>query len=186
MRLEPVLGRMMLAAVLLCTQAAWAQTPGYQNEQELMAAALGSPTSTWMILRRLIDKCAALHPALHADGLRVLSQWEARHRLYLAENRALYAQLQATTMPEVRRALKVAVETQIPAAVEHQYQAYAHSIDKLPEPQKRITRCGVYVAAIADGKFDLSVTDPALAAYLDKLVAPAPDTAPTPTPTPTP
>lgn len=161
-----------LLLTCLYASSAAAQVLKYENENELMGAAVASPTSADQLLRRLIEKCAAFNDSLRTSGDQALHAWEERHRDYLEENRRVRAQFESMyrTNPSARAAFRDMLEKQFPAVLDKQYEAYAAPIDAVPNQAGKVQICSSYLQAITEKKFDLKVNDPTLSAFLDKRI----------------
>jgi hypothetical protein len=161
----------MLLACLFAGSAS-AQVLKYDNDDELMGAAIASPTSADLLLQRLVQKCAAFNDSLRTSGDQALRAWEERHQDYLDENRRVRAQLESMYRndPKAQAGLRDMLEKQAPVVLEKQYQAFAAPIDAMPTEAAKVGICNSYVQAITDKKFDLKTNDPALSAFLDKRI----------------
>jgi hypothetical protein len=163
----------MLSLLLACIYAnsALAQVLKYDNEAQLMGAAVSSPASTDQILTRLVGKCGTYNDSLRVSGDQALHSWEERHHAYLDENRRVRAQFESMyTAPEAHSAFENMMEKQLPALVDKEYHVYAATIDSASTAPGKVQMCNSYFQAISAQKFDLKVTDPTLAAYLDKRI----------------
>jgi len=161
----------LFLSACIYANSAFGQLLKYDNEQELMGAAVSSPYSAGQIVKRLVDKCGAYNDSLRTSGDRALHSWEAHHQAYLEEGLRVKAQLEAKlSTPTDRSAFKNMLEKQLPEAIQKQYEALAVVIDSAPSQAGKVRMCEGYVQAIADGKFDLKVNDPTLSAYFDKRI----------------
>ncbi|VVE54659.1 hypothetical protein PPN31114_04946 [Pandoraea pneumonica] len=164
----------MLAGAALFAQAStvWAQPPQYKSEAELMGAAIASPEGVGQVLGQLVQKCGLYGEATRSHGNAALRAWESRHRDYLLEGRRVRAELQASyTDPQARASFDELLRTQLPMLVERQFTVYARSIDDQPTESGKAGLCDSYFNAVDDRQFDLTVNDPALAAFFDKRIA---------------
>ncbi|MBN4666236.1 hypothetical protein HUS70_12280 [Pandoraea nosoerga] len=165
-----------LACAVLLAGAPWtvtlAQPPQYKNEAELMGAAMASPEGVGEVLDRLVQKCGLYGEATKTRGNAALRAWQARHRAYLAEGRRVRAELQASySDARSREQFDALVRTQLPMLVERQFVVYARSIDDQPTAAAKADLCDGYFSAVDDRQFDLTVNDPALAAFFDRRMA---------------
>ncbi|VVD90248.1 hypothetical protein PIN31009_01589 [Pandoraea iniqua] len=160
------------AAVFAQVSTAWAQPPQYKSDAELMGAAIASPEGVGQVLGQLVQKCGLYGEATRAHGNAALRAWESRHREYLLEGRRVRAELQATyTDPQARQSFDELLRTQLPMLVERQFTVYARSIDDQTTESAKADLCDNYFNAVDDRQFDLTVNDPALAAFFDKRIA---------------
>ncbi|WP_157125830.1 hypothetical protein [Pandoraea norimbergensis] len=160
------------AAVFAQASTVWAQPPKYKNDAELMGAAIASPEGVGQVLGQLVQKCGLYGEATRAHGNAALRAWESRHREYLLEGRRVRAELQATyTDPQARQSFDELLRTQLPMLVERQFTVYARSIDDQTTESAKADLCDNYFNAVDDRQFDLTVNDPALAAFFDKRMA---------------
>ncbi|VVD94403.1 hypothetical protein PIN31115_01771 [Pandoraea iniqua] len=160
------------AAVFAQVSTAWAQPPQYKSDAELMGAAIASPEGVGQVLGQLVQKCGLYGEATRAHGNAALRAWESRHREYLLEGRRVRAELQATyTDPQARQSFDELLRTQLPMLVERQFTVYARSIDDQTTEAAKADLCDNYFNAVDDRQFDLTVNDPALAAFFDKRIA---------------
>lgn len=156
----------------LLVGVALAQPVQYKSEAELMGAAVASPEGVRQVLMRLLQKCEPFSAATQAAGDKAFNAWQMRHRGYLAEGLRIRAELQAGyTDPAARKQFDDMVRTQIPVLVERQYRVYERSIDDVPTEDGKAAMCASYFQAIDNRQFDLTVNDPALAAFFDKRIA---------------
>lgn len=164
----------LLAGAVVFAQAStvWAQPPQYKSEAELMGAAIASPEGVGQVLGQLVQKCGLYGEATRSHGNAALRAWESRHRDYLLEGRRLRAELQASyTDPQARASFDELLRTQLPMLVERQFTVYSRSIDDQPTESAKAELCDSYFNAVDDRQFDLTVNDPALAAFFDKRLA---------------
>ncbi|WP_140413426.1 hypothetical protein [Pandoraea sp. PE-S2T-3] len=160
------------AAVFAQASTVWAQPPQYKSDAELMGAAIASPEGVGQVLGQLVQKCGLYGEATRAHGNAALRAWESRHREYLLEGRRVRAELQATyTDPQARQSFDELLRTQLPMLVERQFTVYSRSIDDQTTESAKADLCDNYFNAVNDRQFDLSVNDPALAAFFDKRIA---------------
>ncbi|WP_157112259.1 hypothetical protein [Pandoraea faecigallinarum] len=165
--------------VFTCTGAAlagaaltFAQPPQYKNDAELMGAAMASPEGVGQVLERLVQKCGLFGDATRAHGNTALRAWQVRHREYLAEGQRVRAELKAVyTDPEARQRYDDLLSNQFPKLVERQFVVYANTIDDQPTQAAKADLCDGYFKAVDDRQFDLTVNDPALAAFFDNRIA---------------
>ncbi|MCI3208816.1 hypothetical protein DBA20_28035 [Pandoraea capi] len=159
-------------AALVCATVCAAQPPQYKNDAELMGAAIASPEGVGQVLDRLVQKCGLYGEATKAHGNAVLRAWQARHRDYLAEGQRVRAELGAVyTDPEAKRRFDDLLANQFPRLVERQFVVYANTIDDQPTQAAKADLCDGYFNAVEERQFDLTVNDPALAAFFDKRIA---------------
>lgn len=162
----------------LCVLLVWsyancasAQLLKYDNETQMMGAAVSSPWATNRILTRIVDKCGGYDGSLRTSGVRALLSWKERHHAYLDEGSRIRAQAEAMyTTPQAHDEFENMVEKQLPAVADKQFDAYAAMIDIVPTLSGKIAMCNSLVQAISAQKFDLKINDPTLAAYLDKRI----------------
>lgn len=157
---------------LVWTAATLAQPPQYKNDAELMGAAIASPEGVGQVLDRLVQKCGLYSEATKALGNAAVRAWQTRHRDYLAEGQRVRAELRALyTDPEARQRFDDLLTNQFPMLVERQFVVYSNSIDDQPTQAAKAELCDGYFKAVDDHQFDLSVNDPALAAFFDRRIA---------------
>ncbi|MGC7406929.1 hypothetical protein ACPWR0_23635 [Pandoraea pneumonica] len=164
----------VLAGAVVFAQASTvgAQPPQYKSEAELMGAAIASPEGVGQVLGQLVQKCGLYGEATRSHGNAALRAWESRHRDYLLEGRRLRAELQASyTDPQARASFDELLRTQLPMLVERQFTVYSRSIDDQPTESAKAELCDSYFNAVDDRQFDLTVNDPALAAFFEKRLA---------------
>ncbi|VVE69887.1 hypothetical protein PCA31118_03336 [Pandoraea captiosa] len=162
----------LAAAGLVGASPAIAQPPQYTNDAERMGAAIASPEGVGQVLDRLVQKCGLYDDATRTHGARALQAWQARHRDYLAEGQRVRAELKAVyTDPEARQRFDDLLTRQFPMLVERQFVVYANTIDDQPTTAAKAELCEGYFKAVDDRQFDLTVNDPALAAFFDKRIA---------------
>lgn len=163
---------LLILALALLPIAASAQTLGYDNEQQLMGAAAFSPSSTYQILQKLVNKCGGVNQSLKQPGARELQRWEQRHHAYLEQNARVRLELEKMyTQPDARKAFLEVAEKTVPAVIQKQYEAMAAPIDAVSGVQQKEQICQSYFKAISARQFDLKNNDTAVAAYLDKRIA---------------
>lgn len=164
--------RAFVGAGAVWATAALAQPPQYKTDAELMGAAIASPEGVGQVLARLVQKCGLYSAATRTHGNAVLRAWQVRHRDYLDEGRRVRAELQSVyTDPQERARFNDLLQTQFPMLVERQFVVYSRSIDDQTTEPAKAALCDSYFSAVDDRQFDLSVNDPALAAYLDRRIA---------------
>ena len=164
--------RTVVGAGILWAAAALAQPPKYKTDAEIMGAAIASPEGVGQVLARLVQKCGLYGEATRTHGNAALRAWQTRHRDYLDEGRRVRAELQSVyTDPQERARFNDLLQTQFPMLVERQFVVYSRSIDDQPTERAKAALCDSYFSAVDDRQFDLSVNDPALAAYFDRRIA---------------
>ncbi|VVE41558.1 hypothetical protein PAN31108_04184 [Pandoraea anhela] len=172
-------------AALVWATASPAQAPQYESEAALMGAAIASPEGVGQVLDRLVQKCGLYGEATKARGNAALRSWQMRHRDYLAQGQRVRAELAAVyTEPEAKQRFDDLLENQFPRLVERQFVVYSNAIDDQPTQAAKAELCDGYFKAVDDRQFDLTVNDPALAAFFDKRIAAERASSATPPPPP--
>jgi hypothetical protein len=168
------LGKTFFTALLLglYLNTGVAQVLKYDNDEQLMGAAAASPSSTYLVLKRVVDKCGGYDDSLRASGDQALRSWEERHHAYLEENLRVREQFDAMlrTAPALHDEFRKMVEKDLPSFVDKQFQVYALAIDAQPTQSGKIDVCRSFIQAVLAQKFDLKANDPTLSAYLDKRI----------------
>ncbi len=166
------------ALILACPLSpAFAQLLKYNNRSELLGAAHVSPESTRRILVEWLRYCSENNASLQQEAAREMKAWEARHKLYLEASAAYREKLKKLTAnpslkPEQRvqfSKLQEQIEKDaLKDAVAAQAEAFLVPLRSAQKHGSSEVLCRDSIQSVADGKWDLTRNDPALAKFFDE------------------
>ena len=163
----------LAVAALLLHAPINAETFSYENEAQLVGAAIVSPESTRLILTKTLEFCKSNFNVTTSSANAAFSGWMKRHETYLVHSAGYRAAAKAMAndpaTPEPRQAeLRKLLEKDFPRLVNGELQAAILPLQIAKENGTGEAMCRNYIRALDDGKFDLKVKDPQLADFFNK------------------
>jgi hypothetical protein len=159
--------------LVFAVKLAGAQTYTYDNQAQLIGAAITSPESTRLILVKALDFCSSIAPSVKPKSEMAFKKWIGRHTFYLKASAGYRAAAKQMAMdpsvPQQNRVmLKKLLEVDFPRLVASQTEAVIEPLRIAKENGGGQSLCQDYIAALDSGKFDLKDKDPQLAEFYDK------------------
>ncbi|RYZ20062.1 MAG: hypothetical protein EOO16_17980 [Chitinophagaceae bacterium] len=173
--MQKLLSALVFAGALLINQPANAQiqTFSYDNEAQLVGAAIASPEGTRLVLLNVVNFCSKNFQSVKTAADGAYARWMERHKIYLRHSSGYRAAakeaLTDKSYPEADRArIGKLLEDGLPRIVQSQSQAAITPIQIAKENGAGDAMCKDYFKAVDAGKLDLKVNDPQLTEFFDK------------------
>jgi len=161
----------VLAVGSMLSMTATAQRLKYDNQEQLVGAALMSPISGEEVLRGIFARCASTSSRVLTKQDEAMKGWIQEHRPMIEENLRLRDEYMRETTDEGRKMLKSLIEVQGPQIIEAQVKRFTVMVDVAPDAESRAQLCFSIAESVVDGKWDIRVNDPPVFEFLQRRIA---------------